>query len=67
MRISLSGMQETYSLAHGLRQLTRDVKSDVRAIIFRSDVTYLPQRKHRMTFGEGRDATCNVKTKRNDE
>ena len=32
-------------LAHGLRKLTRDVKSDVRILNFRSDVTYPLPRK----------------------
>ena len=31
--------------AHGLRQLTRDVKSDVGILNFRSDVTYALPRK----------------------
>ena len=45
-----------FCLAHGLRQLTH-VKSDVRTLNFRRDVTYLHQEKHRMTIGEGRYAT----------
>ena len=34
-----------FCLAHGLTQLTRDVKSEVRTLNFRSDVAYLPTRK----------------------
>ena len=34
-----------FRLAHGLRQLIRDVKSDVRILNFRSDVTYSLKRK----------------------
>ena len=33
-----------FCLAHGLRQLTRVVKSDIRTFKFRSDVTYPPSR-----------------------
>ena len=36
-----------FCLSQGLRQLTRDVKSDVRTLSFRNDVTYR-QEKHRM-------------------
>ena len=56
-----------FCLAHGLRQLTPDVKSDVRTLNFRSDVTYDHHEKHRMTFGEGRYATLSVKSKTNYE
>ena len=43
--------------AHGLRQLTRDVKQDARTLNFRSDVTFAPaQKKKQLTFGKGRDA-----------
>ena len=35
---------EKFCLAHGLRQLTRDVKSDVRTLNFISDVTFVPPR-----------------------
>ena len=56
-----------FYLAHGLRQLTRDVKSDVRILNFRSDVTFVLPRKHRMTFVEGHYATENFIIKRNDE
>ena len=38
-------MIDTYCLAHGLRQLPRDVKSDVRVLYIRSDVTYALLRK----------------------
>ena len=31
-----------FCLAHGLGQLTRDVKSDVRTLNFRSDVIFAP-------------------------
>ena len=34
-----------FCLAHGLRQLTRDGKSDVRTLNDRSDVIYSPLRK----------------------
>ena len=34
-----------YFLAHGMRQLTRDVKSDVNTLNFRCDVTYVPPLK----------------------
>ena len=34
-----------FCLAHGLRQLTRDVKSDVRTLNFISDVIYVAPRK----------------------
>ena len=40
-------------LTHGLRQLTRDVKSNIRTLNFRSEVTFCHHAKHRMTFGEG--------------
>ena len=34
-----------FCLAHGLRQLTRDIKSDVRILNFRSDLSYsFPQK-----------------------
>ena len=36
---------EKFCLAHGLRQLIRDVKSDVRTLNFRSDVTNPPPGK----------------------
>ena len=47
MRQSLSYFQRAgkFCLAHGLRQLTRDVKSDARIINFRSDVTDALPRK----------------------
>ena len=35
-----------FCLAHGLRQLTHDVESDVRTINFRSDVIFTPPRKN---------------------
>ena len=38
-------MKDTYSLSHGLRPLTRDVKSDVRALNFGSYVIFAPPRK----------------------
>ena len=34
-----------FGLAHGLRQIKRNVKSDVRTLNFRSDVTFAPTRK----------------------
>ena len=45
-----------YYLAHGLRQLTRDVKSDVRTLNFISDVTYAAARKTPNDVREGRFA-----------
>ena len=39
-----SGAGKFY-LAHGLRQVTRDVKNDVRTLNFISDVTYAAPRK----------------------
>ena len=47
-------MKVTYSVTHELRQLTCDVKSDVRTL--KSEVTSLIRHhaKYRMTFGEGR-------------
>ena len=56
-----------FCLAHGLRQLTCNVKSEVKTQNFRSDVTNPPPGKHRMTFGEGRYGTYTVKNIRNDE
>ena len=41
---SFSGVGKAY-FAHGLRQLTRDVKCEVRILNFRSDVTYALPRK----------------------
>ena len=35
-------MKDTYSLAHGLRQLTHDDENDARTINFRSDVIFAP-------------------------
>ena len=34
-----------FCLAHGHRQLTRDVKSDVRTLNLKNDITYPPPRK----------------------
>ena len=34
-----------FGLAHGLRQINRNVKTDVRTLNFRSDVTFAPTRK----------------------
>ena len=34
----------SFCLAHGLRQLTRDVKSDVRTLNYRCDATFAPPR-----------------------
>ena len=50
-----------FCFTHRLRQLTHDVKSDVRSLNFISDVTHISSRKHRMTFGKGRSATSNMK------
>ena len=46
-----------FCLAHGLRQLTLDVKTVIRILNFRSDVNYVLPQKHRMTFVEGRNMT----------
>ena len=35
-----------FCLAHWLRQLTRDIKYDVRTLNFRRGVTFAPQRKN---------------------
>ena len=59
-------MIDTYCLAHGQRQPIRDVKSDVRILNFRSDVTYKLHGKIRMTFVEDRYGTLNVINKRNE-
>ena len=56
-------MIDTYSLAHGLRQLTRDVKSDVRILHFRSDVTNSLPRKTPPNDVRGRPL-CDVKCHR---
>ena len=47
-------MLENFYLAHGLRQLIRNVKCDVRTLNFMSDVIFAPPRKIRMTFVKGR-------------
>ena len=39
-----------FCLAHRLRELTRDVKDDVRTLNFRSDTPFHHREKHRMTF-----------------
>ena len=51
-----------FCLAYGLRQLTRDVKSDVRTLNFRSDVTNAPPRKNLNDVR--RSSLCNVKCKK---
>ena len=56
-----------FCLAHGLRKLTRDIRSDVRTLNFRSDVTYLTQQKSLNDVRRSRHAMENVKNKRNDE
>ena len=40
-----TSMKDTYNLTHGLRQLTRDVKCDVRTLSFGRDVTCALPRK----------------------
>ena len=52
-------VMEKLCLAHGLRQLTRDVKGDVRIITFESDVTYALPRKTPNDFR--RKPLCDVK------
>ena len=47
-----------FRLAHRLKQLTRNVNSDVRIPIFRSDVTFAPPRK---TSNGDRKMLCDVK------
>ena len=46
-----SGAGKVY--AHGLGQFTCNVKCDVRTLNLRSDVTFAPPPKYRMTFGKG--------------
>ena len=46
-----------FCLAHGLRQLTRNVTSDDKILNFRSNSLMRCYEKHRMTFAEGRYAT----------
>ena len=48
-----------FSLALGLRQLTRNVKSDVRNLKFRGDVTFAPPRK--TPKGVRKESLCDVK------
>ena len=43
-----------FCLAHGLGQLTRDIKCDVRTLNVRNGVIFVPPGKYRMTFGKGR-------------
>ena len=52
-------MKDSYSLTHGLRQLTRDVKSNVRTLNFISDVTYAAPRK--TPSDVQRKALCDIK------
>ena len=47
-----------FCLAHGPGQLTGDVKSYVRTLTFKIDVTFCTTtKKHQMAFGKGRYAT----------
>ena len=55
-------MKDTYNLAHRLRLLIRNVKSDDRTLNFRSDVTYAPPRKTSNDF-RGR-SLCDVKCRK---
>ena len=48
-----------FCLAHGLRRPPRGVKSDVRTLNFRSDVTYAPPRKTPNDVGNR--SLCDVK------
>ena len=48
-----------FFLTHGLRQLTRDVKSEVRTLNFRSDITFAPTRK--TPTDVRKRSLCNVK------
>ena len=48
-----------FCFAHGLRQLTRDVKSDIRTLNFRSDITYAQPRK--TSNDVRRRSLCDVK------
>ena len=56
-----------FCLAHGLRQLTRDMKHDVRNLNFRSDVTFAPPRKTPNDVRKRSLCDVNVKIERNDE
>ena len=48
-----------FCLAHRLRQLTQKVKSDVRTLNFRSNVTHAPQQKK--LFDVRRRSLCDIK------
>ena len=51
-----------FCLGHGVRQLTRDVRGDVRTLNFRSDVTFAPPRKTRNGRRTvGKRSLCDVK------
>ena len=62
---------DKFCLAHGLRQLTREVNSDVRTLKFIGDVTYVVTRKTPNDVGRKSlcDMKCQKKKKkeRNDE
>ena len=51
-----------FCVAHGLGQLTRDIKSDVRTLNFRIDVTFAPPRK--TPNGVRRRSLCDMKSKK---
>ena len=53
-----------FCLTHRLGQITRDVKSNVRTIIFRSDVIVAPPRK---TTNEARKRSSKIKQMTNDK
>ena len=55
-------MKDTYCLAHGLGQLTRAVKSNVKTLNFRSDVIFSPPRK--TPNGVRKRSLCAVKCKK---
>ena len=55
-----------FYLAHGLRQLTRDVKHEIRTLNFRSDVTFAPPRKKPNDVQKILLCDINIKNKRND-
>ena len=46
-----------FCLAHGLGQLTRDVKSDVRTLNFASDIIFAPPRKTSNDIRDGHYVT----------
>ena len=58
---------EKLCLAHWLKQLTRDVKSDVRTLNFISDVNFKPQQKTSNVLLIMSFCDVNDKNERNDD